>query len=405
MVVSFGYVELNAEGSERQYRNLRLNVGKRINPKDWDGKSGRPSVEYSVRDRLRLHSFLDEQEKLLLSAMESLVNAEFLPEITPEEVKRVYLKKTGRLKTRVVKVRVTKDIANWIEKSELSPLTTNNYWGLVHQLTSFEEALGQQLFWHEFNQVVFDKFCDFITSQKAYKASTLWAFQKRLVAAFNRAKEQGYLPPNVFIAKRFKYRTPAKPYLNWEQIAAVINYECETDSLRQAQKHFTVLALTGLRFSDLAKFYENYDQGTAFDFSSFRVTKSPSPEVLVPVLLPVKRVLKKGFPAVSSNVQLNLKLKALCGQVLPYSVAKGVSCHTLRRSFVTNFLSLSIVPEHVIAKLTGHSMSKERTVFHSYNKISLFENAQVFVRLLSTVDSHQTGGLRLVEFVEQQLMN
>ncbi len=68
-------------------------------------------------------------------------------------------------------------------------------------------------------------------------------------------------------------------------------------------------------------------------------------------------------------------------------------------------LSLSVVPERIVASITGHSMSKELKVFHSYNKITLFENAQILIRLLSTVDIEKTGGLRLVRFVEQWLMN
>lgn len=404
LVVAFGFVEDSDRHSDLKRQYLRLNTGKKINPKHWDKKASRPTVEFSIKDKLKLHQFLDQQEQLMSQAIQLLVESPFEVEITPQKVKSVFLKKAGKLRTRVVKVSVIEDIEQFIATSDLKDLTTKNYNGLVHQLRNFERVNNRTLYWHEFNQKVFDSFLDFLASQN-YKASTLWGFQKRLIACFNRAKKRELIPPSLFLEKRFKYKTPDKSHLNWEQVAAVLNYTCETEALRETQVHFAVLALTGVRYSDLEKFYLNYEPGSAFGFSSFHVTKHPSPEILVPALLPIKRALKDSIPKVPSNPQLNVKLKALCAQVMPYSVAKEVTCHSLRRSFITNFLSLSIIPEHVLAKLTGHALSRERRVFHSYNKISLYENAQVFVRLVSTIDTKQTGGLRLVDFVEQQLMN
>jgi len=91
------------------------------------------------------------------------------------------------------------------------------------------------------------------------------------------------------LEKRFKYKTPDKSYLNWDQVAEVLKHEPETKALRDIQTHFAVMALTGIRYSDLTRFYRNYEEGTAFDFSNFKVTKSPSPEILVAALLPIKR--------------------------------------------------------------------------------------------------------------------
>ena len=404
MVVAFGFCEDTIYGTDRKHRYLRLNTGRLIKLESWNNKESRPSLEHSMKDKLKLHHFLDEQEKLMSQAIQIVVDSPYAVDITPDSVKTSFFKKSGKLRTRVVKVSIVKDIEEFIATSDLKHLTTANYNGLVLQLTDFERVKKQILYWHQFNQKVFDEFLDFLSSQK-YEPTTLWGFQKRLVAAFNRAKKRELIPPSLFLEKRFKYKTPDKSYLNWDQVAEVLKHEPETKALRDIQTHFAVMALTGIRYSDLTRFYRNYEEGTAFDFSNFKVTKSPSPEILVAALLPIKKALKNGFPSVPSNGQLNLKLKVLCGQVLPYSIAKTVSCHALRRSFVTNMLSLSVIPEHVIAKLTGHAMSKELSVFHSYNKISLFENAQVFVRLLSTVDFQQTGGLRLVRFVEQELMN
>lgn len=404
MVVAFAFRESTVNKSKNNYKYLRLGTGQKIDAEHWDKKAERPTVEFSIRDRLKLHQFLDNQELMMTQTIQMLIDSPFEWEITPERVKNAFLKRIGRSRTQLLKVSVIEDIEQFIATSKLKNLTTKNYYGLLHQLKDFERVRQQRYYWHEFNQKVFDDFLDFLATQK-FEPTTLWGFQKRLIACFNRAKKRDLILPSLYLEKRFKYKTPDKSYLNWDQVAEVLKYEPESGALRDVQTHFAVMALTGIRFSDLGKFYHHYEEGTAFDFSNFRVTKSPSPEILVPALIPIRKALKNGVPDVPSNAHLNLKLKVLCGQVLPCSIAKTVSCHGLRRSFITNMLSLSIIPEHVIAKLTGHAMSKERSVFHSYNKISLFENAQVFVRLLSTIDPVQTGGLKLVRFSEQQLMN
>lgn len=404
MVVAFNFLEISNDGNSKKYSYLRLNTGKRINAIHWDKKHGRPTQEFSLRDNLRLHHFLDEQEKLMSRSIQSLVESPFSIEITPKTVREAFLKKSGKVKTRIVKVSVPDDIEHFVRYGRLKELTLRNYRGLVHRLREYERFSGNPMVWHTFTQREFDGFLDYIDGMN-YAENSKWGFQKRLVASFNRAKKNGLVPPSVFLEKRFKFETPNKPYLNWEQIALVLAFEPSTPMLKAAKTHFIVLAFSGVRYSDLERLYLNYEEGTAFNFSTFQLVKSPSPEVFLPALLPVKEQLKAGMPRMMSNPVLNVQLKALCAQVLPYEIAKEVTCHQLRRSFITNFLSLAVIPEHVIAMLTGHSLRRESRVFHSYNKISLFENTQVFIRLLTAVRPEQTAGIRLVEFVEQGLMN
>lgn len=399
-----GFSEATSGQTNPKYSYLRINIGRRINPANWDKQQGRPTLSYSIKDHLRLHHYIEEQQRLMQNAIQNLLDTPSIPYLTTQLIKKEYEKRIGKVKSHKISVAVTEDIADYIQNGNERELTRTNYGGLLNQLKEFERLRNAKLYWHEFNQVIFDEFLDFL-SKNNYKPTTLWGYQKRLLASFNRAKKRNLIPANIEIEKRFKYKTPHKGYLNWEQVAKVLAYKPQNEAMRSAHVHFTVLVLTGIRYNDLWCFYANYERGTAFDFSHFELSKTPNPEVLVPALLPIRKVMQEGIPSVPSNSNLNHRLKVLCAQVLPQQVAEHVTCHTLRRSFITNFLSLAIIPEHVIAMLTGHTIGGQHRVFYSYNKVTLFENAQVFVRLVSSVAVQHTGGLRLVKFVEQQLMN
>jgi hypothetical protein len=59
-----------------------------------------------------------------------------------------------------------------------------------------------------------------------------------------------------------------------------------------------------------------------------------------------------------------------------------VSSHTGRRSFITNLINF--VPVTVLSKITGHSLTNQNVIF-GYNKISLIDNAVLFVKELKRV--------------------
>jgi len=364
----------------------------------------RPTPEFSAKDGMKMHLKIDKQQQLMQRSIDALIESSFVDEITTERLKEVFEIKSGKSKTTLKKVSVLEDIQNWVEKGDCSELTRASYNALALTLDEYEDYHSTELFWHQFTQKVFDSFLQFL-QPKNLQNNTIWAYQKRLVACFNRAKKRGDVPIARFLEKRFKFRSQPKIYLNWEQIAAVLAFQPKTEQLRNAKKLFTILAMTGIRYSDLKRFLNNYEEGTAFNFSNFKASKHPNSELLMPAFLPVKEALKDGCPVVPINARLNVLLKTLCSQVLPYEIAKQVSCHTLRRSFISNFLSLAVVPEHILAKITGHSFGQERRVFQGYNRISLFENCQIFVRLVSAVDRKEMAGIEMVRFVEHELMN
>lgn len=57
-----------------------------------------------------------------------------------------------------------------------------------------------------------------------------------------------------------------------------------------------------------------------------------------------------------------------------------VSSHTGRRSFITNLINY--VPVTILTKITSHQL-KETSIIFGYNKISLLENAVLFVKELA----------------------
>ncbi len=62
-----------------------------------------------------------------------------------------------------------------------------------------------------------------------------------------------------------------------------------------------------------------------------------------------------------------------------------VTSHIGRRSFITNLINYILVT--ILSKITGHSLTNKNVIF-SYNKISLLDNAVMFVKELKRVQEN-----------------
>jgi hypothetical protein len=78
-------------------------------------------------------------------------------------------------------------------------------------------------------------------------------------------------------------------------------------------------------------------------------------------------------------------------------IEKHIEVHSLRRSFVSLFLSLGVVPDHLLARVfTGHRMAGEKSVFHAYNHASMVTAQRTVIQMLRLVDRKQTAGIELL---------
>jgi integrase len=152
---------------------------------------------------------------------------------------------------------------------------------------------------------------------------------------------------------------------------------------------FILDCYTGLRVSDLVLLdSRNYSKG----FITIANEKTDE-KVVIPAHRYVKEILKKhrGFPRPVTDVEINRTIKKVAAKAkinerILFTITKGgkrkdeylekwqmVSCHTGRRSFITN-LRKNGVPDSVVMKLTG--IRSVGTLLR-YDKMSVEEAAKV----------------------------
>jgi integrase len=178
-------------------------------------------------------------------------------------------------------------------------------------------------------------------------------------------------------------------YLDEKEIKAIIDLKLDDKMLDTIRDWFVIDCYTGLRISDLQVLgKQNYANGM-ITISN----KKTGEKVVVPVHPAVKKIRTKhnGFPPPVTDFQINRYIKSIARSAkidkdVLTSITKGgvqvneykkkhdlVTCHTARRSFITNLLK-SGVSETLVMKLTG---IKAYQTMKRYNKMTADEAAEV----------------------------
>jgi integrase len=192
----------------------------------------------------------------------------------------------------------------------------------------------------------------------------------------------------IHLDRKFKKITEKthKIYLTEEEIQALIDLPLE-GMRKEIRDSYIINLNTGLRISDHKKLTiaKNYKNGIITS-----INQKAGITTAVPVNADVRRILTEygEFPKVYHEYTINRIIKELAGEAginerevfietvggvkIERSIpqCKLVTCHTYKRSFITNKLKLKI-PVNVVAKFAGSTI---RNVEH-YNKETVAEVA------------------------------
>jgi integrase len=179
-------------------------------------------------------------------------------------------------------------------------------------------------------------------------------------------------------------------YLDEAEIKAMIKADDLTDREILVRDWFVIDCYTGLRVSDLLLLDAKHLNGNFITI----VNKKTSEKVVLPVHPAIKNILarhKGEFPRKVTDQELNRTIKkvaekaGITGQVL-HTMTKGgkrkdtyfkkyqmVSCHTSRRSFITN-LRKNGVADSIVMNLTG---IKSAATLKRYDKLGPDEAARI----------------------------
>jgi hypothetical protein len=228
---------------------------------------------------------------------------------------------------------------------------------------------------------------------KGLAPNTAWSRQKLLNKAIREANKAGRSLATLHAAK---LRTATgKEVLSWGELAVLLMYRPLSPSEADYKTIAVGMALTGCRIGDLWQMLGSIQERDGVRCALFKCNKPPHREVSPIVFAPFGECLEKyGIPWQRAEQKVRVGVQ---GVVRAAGIAKHIELHSLRRSFITNFLSLGVVPEHLLAKVfTGHSMGGELRIFHGYDRATFGTHQRTVMQLLRIVEEARTGGVRLL---------
>ncbi len=402
--LNFGYKEFDALKSKYNYKPLRYYTGIRITPDEWD------SINRVPFDTKKLNKLLNlEQTARDIYNYLSKNNETITPDILREE-----LDKTTKGKSEVKSVIGIVDFIRKViieeNKSGRSAKTLQSYGKLESKLKKFEEKKRITLTVDNLNEELYLEFMDYVRSI-VDRINTVWGEQKTFKAVLNEIRRKYKIHvfnPALELSKSDKInsRTEDRIYFNFDQVQKVLDYRPKSELLQNTKLILLTLLLTGCRYSDVFKIvpeYEYNENGVKFRYARF-IDQKTDKDIIVPILAPLEQAYKSNggkTPYRISDVKFNQYVKDLCALAklkdevkLSYTDSYGktqyetkkffqfVSSHVGRRSFITNLINF--IPITILTKITGHSI-KDKSIIFSYNKISLLDNAVLFMKELKRV--------------------
>lgn len=410
LYANFGYKEFDVLKKKYRYKPLRYYTGVKIENDKWNKEKKEP-YDFETKKEL-------EQVVQMLRSIFTYLQTE-AKEITPELLKAELDKKLGRLSNRnteIINSKKSIGIVQYIEDVLLkntngrSSVTLKSYKELKNKLALFEKSNKIVLTTESLDEAVFLQFVDFLR-KRLNKINSVWGEIKKLKAVLNEISRKykiSVFNPTTELAKKDKVSATNedKIYLDFATIQKIIDYQPETDSLQNTKLILLCLLFTGCRFSDVFQIIPEYTyekEEIKFRYARY-IDKKTGKDIIVPLLKPLEDAFCENNDVPPYNisgqkfneyVKLLAELSGLTDEVVlsftnsygkkEYEVKpfyKFVSSHIGRRSFITNLINY--IPVTVLSKITGHSLTNKNVIF-SYNKISLLDNAVMFVKELKRV--------------------
>lgn len=254
------------------------------------------------------------------------------------------------------------------------------------------EDFNKALTWTAIDMKFYRAFMKWCNDEKSYCLNTIGQHIKCIKRLMKIGKSKIYQYHNCtgFMDEDFKYMQEQTDdiALTQEELTAIANKNIPNRRWDIARDWFVIGCYLGLRVSDV----KLLDKGVNFTSDSVVIANEKTDtKVVVPLNKPIRAIMKKwdGLPPKMADNEINLHIKKVCeiiglDETFLYVVTKGgkrqdfylkkydmVSCHTMRRFFITELLRLQ-VPDNQVMQLAG---IKKHSTLLRYKKISAEENA------------------------------
>lgn len=401
--LNFGYKEFDPIREKYSYKPLRYYTGIKIGEGEWDDINRVPFKSSKLKELLHIEQTAHDIYNYLTKSAET---------ITPESL-RVELDKALKGKTEVKAVIGIADyIQNLISTSsgKRSDRTLKNYKQLENKIRDFELLNKVTITVDNLNEDLYLKFVEYLRSILG-RINSVWGELKTFNAILNtirrKYKIHVFNPTNELASEdKITPQNEDKVYFTFETIQRIIDFETSNEKLKNTKLILLTLLFSGCRYSDVFKIKpENTynENGINFRYARF-IDQKTGKDIIVPILAPLEKALGENNNESAyriSDVKFNKYVKELCELAeiseevkLSFTNSNGqkeyevkpfyqfVTSHIGRRSFITNLINF--IPITILTKITGHSI-KDKSIIFSYNKISLLDNAVLFVKELKRV--------------------
>ena len=392
-----GFPRQQADGTTKQLR-LRMSTGLTIPPDQWDDRVGRPSPRWNVTDKHTLDQKLTRIWSQMTTAYEQ---AREEGQHHPDRVKEIYELLTGKKQAVVAPVdaKLVEVVEDIMSKTE-NEGTKEHYKTFLAKLEAFAPRMRVSQLSDEWR----DRFYEHCRSAHGLNDNSMWGLaQKPLNKLINTAKKKGLRVP-IDTDHRFAMQAPQTDWLDWNDLARIAQYQPEHRLERSRKKMedtitlVLTMAYTSCRISDVWNCMSSIAVRSDVRCAMYNTKKKcgrTHPLVMPIIYRPLwDRIHKYGIPQKRTDQQVNQSIRELLQQM---GIQKDISCHDLRRSAITNLMSLGCFSETLISRIfSGHQLRGEMRTFIGYDQADISAKQRVFIRLMSTIDPAETGGMSLL---------
>ncbi len=410
----------------RGKQDLELNTGFSINPKDWSGSTNRPkqnNTENKVifNNLKKLESFLfkslntDMGESVVIDSfwLNAKINDCFERILkTDEGIITNYIQNIiDTADTRKVKVKGG-------YKHGLSLSRKNSYIATKNILKEFEATTKKQIHFIDINQILIDKFENWLLKTKNYAINTSSKHIANIKTVCLEAENKG-IQVNSY-AKQITIATESDDdryiqTLSFSELDEIRKAEIKSEALLNARKWLLIGCEIGQRGGDLLDITtENirYKGGNMYLDIVQQKTKKP---VTIGIIAPhVIDIIENSFPYKITTQKLNDHIKKVCetakinamteGKIFDaktgrkvfklYEKHKLITTHSFRRSFCTNYYKK--IPTPVLMGISGHS---KESIFRVYINApeDTDENADLFMKFYNDIHKDKATEMKVIK--------
>lgn len=264
--------------------------------------------------------------------------------------------------------------------------TIKNYRQSLNTIEEYNAALAFEAINMDFYRS-FIKWCN----DKDYSMNYIAQHIKNLVCLMKATKKRGHHENTAYLDEDFRVIQEHTDdiALTEKELEALYKHNVPDRTRNIARDWFIIDCYTGLRVSDIQLLDAKNIHGDTITIAN----EKTDTKVVIPLRTEVKEILKKwnGFPPRMTDQEINRSIKEVAevaglNQSVLYFLTKGgtrrdfylkkfemISCHTARRSFITNLLNAGITDNQVM-QLAG--IKKHATLLR-YKKTKPEETANI----------------------------